>query len=151
MLRRRSISDADGFLVFVGMNDDLPANATVSNILIILDSLSRVSSRDVVTFLALPFCVNDFITRCKDRAVAASILSENVSFGKNVHIIDAHLTKRYFLRSRFETNKKNSTAVDPLHLNLAGYRHVAEVVNDLAVLKTASVRRRPKPKRVLDL
>lgn len=151
VLRKRDLSDATAFFVFVGMNDALTGEGIAANIAQIVSVLRvRRPSARVPIFLATPFCVRDSSSSstCDHRREAARLVTRELdldAFGTT--IVDAHVTRDVYVKRNFETFKPSSNRVDPLHLNASGYMAVATSVNKVLVTHTTDARRGHKPKR----
>ena len=153
--KKKSLSDATAFFVFLGLNDRLTGESIASNILQIVSVLrARRSSTRVQIFLAPPFCVDAVVPKslCDDRRKAAKILVRELSSdAMGTVLVTPHITKDMYAKKTAQAQKPGSSRIDPLHLNSTAYMHIANVVNEHAVHTPHTAKRVSKRKRVFDL
>lgn len=152
--RRKDLSDATAFFVFVGMNDRLTGEGIASNVLQIVSALrARRSSTRVNIFLAPPFCVDVATpsTLCTDRRDAAMRVARELGAdGLGSTLVTPHVTKHMFARKSAQILKAGSSQVDPLHLSPTAYMNIANIVNGHTVMHASQAKRPAKPKKMYE-
>ena len=150
-----NFDDASAIFVFCGMNDSELTAAALANS--ICDVIRATGKEGIVRiYLALPFVPKTY--KDSTRAQAAKLLSrrgEQVNdkrYGqisldekdketlRRVTIIKQHISNEFYLRQKYS----DGTAI---HMNEAGYRYVAEVLNQDSRLWTSGRRISKQPKR----
>ena len=145
---------ATGFFVFMGLNDQHTGEHTAENILKVVNKLYSLRAA-VPIIVAVPFCFKKAVTKatdlkvCTHRQTAATKVKEDLENRNRVTIITVHVTDEMYVRDEFETLKKDSLQMDPLHLNTEGYRQVAEAVQNawFQILLRAATRSYTKQKK----
>ena len=154
ILRKKDLSDASAFFVFVGMNDRLTGEGIASNVLQIVSALrARRSSTEVRVVLAPPFCVDVATppTLCADRRDAARrIAREMGAGGMGCILVTPHVTKDMYAKKSVQVLKARSSSVDPLHLSATAYMSIANAVNEYTVAHATRSKRSSKPPKLYE-
>ena len=147
--RARSLEDASGFFVFVGLNDDMTGEAISTSAWVIVQTL-RTMHPFVPVFLAPPFCIEDAVTTstCDHRRAAARHLIAYAfeSRDAKVVLVTAHLKQTGGAKKAVYTQQPNSVKLDPLHLSSQGYRMIATELNPHLKTVPKRSKRSPVPK-----
>lgn len=153
-LRNATFSDATGFFVFVGLNDRVIARDLTMNVLQIVAALRAArTSTHVPIFVAPPFCVakaTPTATCTHRRTAARDIARELDADGMGSVLITPHLTRDMYVPKVLQAFKANTRTLDPLHLNVTGYKHVANAVNKEWTMHADGPKRGRRPKKIYE-